>query len=90
MVKTKWIKKIGILLINHTQKMRIKILTYICCVVMLFVGVSVFAQKDLQEPPSNRNNDLPPPGLPIDGGLSYLLLAGAAYGVYAIRKRVKD
>jgi len=28
----------------------------------------------------------PPPGLPIDGGLLFLLIAGVAYGV----KKIKD
>ena len=26
------------------------------------------------------------PGLPIDGGISFLLIAGAAYGIYGSRK----
>ena len=68
--------------------MKKKIVTYCCCVMMLFAGVSVFAQKN--GPPEPKPNDVGPPGLPIDGGLSYLILAGAAYGVYASRKRVKD
>ena len=54
---------------------------------MLFVVDSVFAKKKGPPPPQNQP---PPVGLPIDGGLSYLLIAGVAYGVYAIRKRVKD
>jgi hypothetical protein len=67
--------------------MRRKILTYLCYVLMLFVVDSVFAKKKGPPPPQNQP---PPVGLPIDGGLSYLLIAGVAYGVYAIRKRVKD
>ena len=67
--------------------MRRKILTYSCCVILLFACNSVFAQKDLPEP---KPNDVGPPGLPIDGGFSYLLIVGAAYGIYAIRKRAKD
>lgn len=69
--------------------MRRKILTYVCCVAMLFAGVSVFAKKTgPPAPPNNKNNDIPSgPGLPIDGGLSALLIAGVAYGVYAIRKK---
>ena len=63
--------------------------TYCCCAIMLFAGVSVFAQKT-PSPPEPKPAGPAPPGLPIDGGLSYLILAGAAYGVYAIRKRVKD
>ena len=71
---------------SHLKAMRRKILTYLCCAVMLLSSVSVFAEKD-PPPPENQP---PPPGLPIDGGLSYLLIAGVAFGVYAIRKRAKD
>jgi len=69
--------------------MKRKILTYICCAVMLLTSVSVFAKKKI-EPPEPPQNQPPPPGLPIDGGLSVLLIAGSVYGIYAIRKRVKD
>jgi hypothetical protein len=31
--------------------------------------------------------DPPPPGLPIDGGLTWLIVAGAALGVYQLRKK---
>jgi len=67
--------------------MRRKILTYLCCVVMLLSSVSVFSKRKGPPPPLNEP---PPPGLPIDGGLSVLLIAGSVYGIYAIRKRVKD
>ena len=49
-------------------------------------SVSVFAEK----PPEPPQNQPPGPGLPIDGGLSYLFIVGAAYGIYAIRKRAED
>ncbi len=29
----------------------------------------------------------PPPGLPIDGGLGFLLLSGVIYGIYQSLKR---
>ncbi len=58
-----------------------KIVTYLFCMLMLLASVSVFAE----EPPSPKTNPAPP-GLPIDGGLSLLLIAGTAYGVYAIKK----
>lgn len=39
-------------------------------------------------PPCGRGNGLPgPPGLPIDGGLSFLIIAGAAYGVYELKRK---
>lgn len=50
-------------------------------------GVSVFAQKTDPPEPKPNGQGPGPPGLPIDGGFSYLLIAGAAYGVYAIRKK---
>ena len=64
--------------------MRRKILTYLCYVIMSLSSVSVFAERP-PEPPQNN----PPigPGLPIDGGLSFLLIAGAFLGVYATRKK---
>ena len=65
--------------------MRRKILTYLCCGVMLLSGISVFAEMD---PPPPLNLPPDPQGLPIDGGLSYLLIAGVVYGVYAIRKKL--
>ena len=69
--------------------MRRKIVTYLFCTLMLFSSDSIFAEKKIEppEPPQNRSNlDLPPPGLPIDGGISLFLIAGAAYGVYAVKK----
>ena len=47
---------------------------------MLMVYISLNAQGPPQPPP-------PQPGLPIDGGLSYLFIAGIAYGVYKIKKK---
>lgn len=57
---------------------------------MLFAYVSVFAnKKEPPTPPNNKNNfDGPgPPGLPVDGGVSLLLIIGSAYGIYAIKKK---
>jgi len=57
---------------------------------MLLASVVVFSQEEKPPEPPNNKNNVGPPGLPIDGGLSFLLIVGTAYGVYAIRKRVKD
>ncbi|PKP12293.1 MAG: hypothetical protein CVU08_11210 [Bacteroidetes bacterium HGW-Bacteroidetes-3] len=69
--------------------MRRKNLTYLCCLLMMLLSFSVFAKK--KEPPEPPQN-LPPsgPGLPINGGISLLIIAGAAYGVYAKIKRLKN
>lgn len=53
---------------------------------MSLSSVSVFAEI----PPEPPQNAPPPPGTPIDGGLSLLIIAGTAYGVYATRKKLKN
>ncbi|MDP3360452.1 MAG: hypothetical protein Q8S41_14005 [Lutibacter sp.] len=63
--------------------MRRKILTYFCCVFLILSSISVFAERP-PEPPQNQPS---PPGLPIDGGISFLIISGAFLGVYAIRKK---
>lgn len=63
-----------------------KIVTYLCCVLMLFAGFSVFAKKKNHPPEPPQQLPPGPPGLPIDGGISLFFIAGAAYGVYAIKK----
>lgn len=65
--------------------MKKKIVTYLFCILMLLASVSVFAE----EPPSPKTNPAPP-GLPIDGGLSYLFVIGVAYGIYATKKKFKN
>ena len=37
--------------------------------------------------PPNPNSPPPPPGTPIDGGLSFLIISGVAYGIYELRRK---
>ena len=39
------------------------------------------------EPPPPPFNGGGQPGLPINGGITYLLLSGIAFGIYTIRKK---
>ncbi len=48
-------------------------------ILMVCLSISVFGQAPPPPPP-------PPPGLPIDGGIFFLLLAGLFYGA----KKLKD
>ena len=48
---------------------------------LLFPLIMIAQDTGLPGPPPP-----PPPGLPIDGGLLFLLIAGVAYGV----KKIKD
>ncbi|WP_089381598.1 PID-CTERM protein-sorting domain-containing protein [Lutibacter agarilyticus] len=47
---------------------------------MLFTFVAYAKDPPLPGPP-------PPPGNPIDGGLSFLIISGVAFGVYKLRKK---
>ena len=49
--------------------------------ILLFVGIPLFSQIDPPPPPPP-----PQPGLPIDAGISVLLIAGSLYGAFKLRK----
>lgn len=49
---------------------------------------NAFAQKQPpQPPPSGKSALTPNPGLPINGGILYMLASGILYGVYELRKK---
>ena len=58
---------------------RIKVKIVLLCFSFMLFGTKAYS------PP-------PPPGeeLPIDGGLSWLLVSGVAYGIYALKRRKKE
>jgi len=58
---------------------------YLLSFCLILICSSVFAQK----PPDPELPGTPPPGLPIDGGLSFLIIAGVTYGIYESRKKKK-
>lgn len=64
--------------------MKGKIVTDFLVAVFLLMGIASYAQK----PPEPKPDGPIHPELPIDGGLSYLFIAGVAYGIYAIRKKL--
>lgn len=56
--------------------------TKIFFTVLLFAGTISFAQSSIPPTPStNSTSGATPPGLPIDGGLSLLLVAGTFFGI---------
>lgn len=61
--------------------------TYLCYVVMMLSSISAFSLGD--GPPSPKPG-VSPPGVPIDGGISFLLILGAVYGVYVLKKNKKS
>jgi len=66
-------------------KMCFKMRNILTCIIFLLISISAFGE----DPPC----PFPPceiyPELPIDSGLSFLLIAGAAYGIYESRKKKK-
>jgi len=63
----------------HFQN-RFKLLIVSVC--FLFISVTAYSYKG-PPPPAPPPN----PGLPIDGGIVYLLVAGAVYGAYKLKKK---
>ena len=55
-------------------------------VLITFVVYSQGNSNKNKKPP-NPNSQPPPPGLPIDGGLSFLIISGVAYGIYELRRK---
>ena len=63
-----------------------KVLLTVFFTFFVFVGYS----QDPPTPQAGTNDGIippPAPGLPIDGGLTYLIIAGTAFGVYKLRKK---
>lgn len=58
---------------------------------LVFSGFSLYAQKKEKKPkknPPNPHKPPPPhPELPIDGGLTYTIVAGIAYGIYELKRK---
>lgn len=65
--------------------MRSKFNKYLLSLALVLFCTTMYAQKkgDLPVPGTNDGQ----PGLPIDGGLSLLFVAGIAYGVYELKKK---
>jgi len=59
-------------------------------ILFLFLGFQQVLTAAPPPPPGGTPNCWPPPCIPIDGGISFLVAAGAAYGakkIYDARKK---
>ncbi|HKJ06902.1 MAG TPA: hypothetical protein VJ970_05505 [Flavobacteriaceae bacterium] len=63
------------------MRKKVRILLLQLCFVLLCT------QLYAKEPPPPPNDMAPQPGLPIDGGLIYLVLSAVGFGIYAVRKK---
>lgn len=74
------------------MKMRAKILIFVSIFLMLLSSEVIGQTHKLPEPQMSDNKSPgvpPPPGLPIDFGISALIASGVALGAYHIRKKDK-
>ena len=62
---------------------RKKIKVLIVCFSFMLFSLAAYAKK----PPPPPQNVPPPPGLPIDGGLSFLLISGVVYGIFELKRK---
>jgi hypothetical protein len=62
------------------NRKKVKIL--MLCFGFMLIGFVSYAEKPLPPP-----QYAPPPGLPIDGGLSLLLASGVVYGIYSLKRK---
>ncbi|MDP2068636.1 MAG: hypothetical protein Q8K04_06685 [Lutibacter sp.] len=67
------------------NRKKVKIL--ILCFSFILIGTMAYAKKKGPPTPELANTPPPPPGTPIDGGLSLLLASGVAYGIYALKRK---
>ena len=60
--------------------------TYFFCILFYLLSMIIYSQG--KKPPFPKPNGPGPyPELPIDNGISFLLIIGTVYGVYKLRKK---
>lgn len=58
------------------------------CFGFMLIGAVGYAEMEPPKPElGNAGAPPPPPGLPIDGGISLLLASGVAYGIYSLKRK---
>ena len=70
-----------------------KINLFLLCFSFMLFSLAAYSGEPVPPKPGKKSNGLgaappPPPGLPIEGGLSLLLISGVAYGIFVL-KRIK-
>jgi hypothetical protein len=61
---------------------RKKVKLFLWCFSFMLLSTVAFAEDPIAPP-----FGLPKPELPIDGGLSLLLVSGVAYGIYTLKRK---
>lgn len=62
---------------------------FILCFGFMLLGLVVHSKQKTPPQPNRpgKSNLTPPPGLPIDGGLSLLLITGVVYGIFELKRK---
>ena len=65
-----------------------KRIQYYIVILFFLLSLYMYPQGSIKEPPLPKPNGPGPyPELPIDGGVSFLLVLGTAYAVYKLKKK---
>lgn len=64
--------------------------TYCLCFIMMLMSLVMYSNNISDPPLPKPDGPGPYPELLIDGGLFYLFIAGAVYGIYSIRKKLTN
>lgn len=67
----------------NRKKVRIILLSFS----FMLISIVAYSHKPVYPPHPEQGNQPPPPGLPIDGGLSFLLISGAAFGIFELKRK---
>lgn len=61
---------------------------YFVLILFFFVSIVMYSHGKIKEPPFPKPNGPGPiPQLPIDGGVTFLLIAGTFLGAYTLKKK---
>lgn len=77
----------------HSERQNMKKFSFFTFLLLLSFTIDLKAQPPDPGGGNGGPNCFPPPCVPIDGGLSWLLLAGTAYGskkIYELSKEKKE
>ncbi len=78
-------------MVHYARIMRVDVKKIFLIIVILFAPAILFAQDKVNPPPPDSvvmgGTPPPPVGLPIDFGISALIVAGLGLGIHHIRNR---
>jgi len=81
----------NIIVVHYARIMEVKVIKFFLIITIWLGPGNVFTQDRVHPPPPDNvvmsDGPAPPPGLPIDFGISALIAAGLGLGIHHIRNR---